>query len=225
MGTALSTQTSTTIHGVGSFDPKKMSDQDIKLHCAQSFADDPTRMAACVDGIVNMRGQEACKTVNGITTCTKIVATEIASMAPTRGAQDLAKTPVETECRNMFPNDPTAFKPCVAAMYNCKESFPNADAATFKQCFQGEMLKLKGSTQATAQEAVKGATIGGVGVATVQEAVKGSTISGTIGGVGVASGYCSEGSLCGTPMYGRPLWVWILILLVIFLALQGLKGR
>jgi hypothetical protein len=76
--------------------------------------------------------------------------------------------------------------------------FPK-DPTAFKPCFEKSMMKFKN------EEGVKGA---------------GDVIMGNI-----ASVYCAEGSVCGTPMYGRPLWVWILALLVIILALQGLQGR
>jgi hypothetical protein len=36
-------------------------------------------------------------------------------------------------------------------------------------------------------------------------------------------GYCAEGSVCGAPVLGRPLWVWLLALFVILIAVYGLK--
>jgi len=41
--------------------------------------------------------------------------------------------------------------------------------------------------------------------------------------VKTAEGYCSEGSVCGAPILGRPLWVWLLALFVILIAVYGLK--
>ena len=38
-----------------------------------------------------------------------------------------------------------------------------------------------------------------------------------------AEGYCAEGSMCGAPVLGRPLWVWLLAIFVILIAIYGLK--
>jgi len=248
MGAEFSTPRSTVVGAIG-FDPKTMKDQDIKLHCATQFGGDPVQTAACIDGIVKMRGQEKCETYQGITKCTKIVSSEFEgdftpSFAP--GMADSAgdaKTRIVNECKRMFPGDPTALKPCVASMYDCKNMFPN-DPTAMKPCFEKSMMKFK--NEVGVKEGVKSmgmyGTIGGVGTETAfKEGVKGMGMYGTIGGVGtetafkegvisakigkVAEGYCAEGSVCGTPMYGRPLWVWILALLVILLALQGLQDR
>lgn len=215
MGGSQSKQTigssTATVAAIG-FDPKKMKDQDIKVHCATQFGGDPVQTAACIDGIVKMRGQESCKTVDGVTTCTKITSSEF-----TPGMKEGVKGATQAqpayevglkeggggdaivdECKRMFPGDPTALKPCVASMNECKSMFTK-DPTAFKPCFQKSMMKFKN------EEGVKGA---------------GDVLMGNI-----ASGYCAEGSVCGTPMYGRPLWIWILALLVIILALQGLQGR
>jgi hypothetical protein len=173
MGGGFSTPSSTVVGAIG-FDPKTMKDQDIKLHCATQFGGDPVQTAACIDGIVKMRGQESCKTVEGVTTCTKIVSSEF-----TPGMKEGEKM-IDQECR--------------------------ASASGGKEC-RGKT----GEWVAVNQE-VKGA----MDVLT-------ESVGAKIGKV--ASGYCAEGSVCGTPMYGRPLWVWILALLVILLALQGLQDR
>lgn len=43
------------------------------------------------------------------------------------------------------------------------------------------------------------------------------------GAVKTAEGYCAEGSMCGAPVLGRPLWVWLLAIFVILIAIYGLK--
>jgi hypothetical protein len=43
------------------------------------------------------------------------------------------------------------------------------------------------------------------------------------GAVNTVEGYCAEGSMCGAPVLGRPLWVWLLALFVILIAIYGLK--
>lgn len=37
------------------------------------------------------------------------------------------------------------------------------------------------------------------------------------------SGFCEEGSVCATPVYGRPVWFWILLVIVILLASAAFK--
>jgi hypothetical protein len=37
----------------------------------------------------------------------------------------------------------------------------------------------------------------------------------------IRQGYCPEGSVCGAPVYGRPLWIWVLAVFVILLALKA----
>ena len=182
MGVTQSTPVGVAVKGAIGFDPMTMTDKDIKIHCATQFGDDPVQTAACIDGVVKMRGQESCKTVNGITTCTKILATEIQS-GITPGMPE-GKKMLDEECR--------------------------ASATGGKEC-RGKTGEWVAVNQETREE-VKGA------MDVLTESV-GSKIG------KVASGYCAEGSVCGTPMYGRPLWVWILALLVILLALQGLQGR
>ena len=93
-----------------------------------------------------------------------------------------------------------------------KEGLKPGTEMTFKE-------GLKPGTEMTFKEGVK--SDGGQ----VFTESAGKKMSGTIGGQFAAEGYCAEGSVCGTPMYGRPLGVWILALLVIILALQGLQGR
>jgi len=224
------------------FDPKKMKDQDIKLHCATKFGGDPVQTAACIDGIVKMRGQESCKTVQGVTTCTKIVSSEFKGGFTPGFKEESSGDPIVNECKRMFPNDPTALKPCVASMYDCKNMFPN-DPTAMKPCFEKSMMKFK-KAGGVLVESVGGQIIGGTSGGSVTKTLGGTSeqmMYGTIGGMGtetafkegvisgkignVASGYCAEGSVCGTPIYGRPLWVWILALLVILLALQGLQDR
>lgn len=203
----MSSPGSTVVEAIG-FNPMKMKDQDIKLHCATKFGGDPVQTAACIDGIVKMRGQESCKTVDGATTCTKIVSSEFQGgftpgFAPgmSEDAGD-AKTRAITECKRMYP----------------------ADTMAAEQCFQKMMTQMN----------VK--KVDQVGIETdmkemvVQEKTADKLIGGFTESVGakigkVAEGYCAEGSVCGAPMYGRPLWIWILALLVILLALQGLKHR
>lgn len=220
MGGSHSTQTIgssvATVASIG-FDPEKMKDQDIKVHCATQFGGDPVQTAACIDGIVKMRGQESCKTVEGVTTCTKITSSEftpgmkegVKGATQAQPAYEVgmkeggAGDPIVDECKRMFPGDPTALEPCVASMYDCKKTV--TDPSYLKPCFEKSMMKFKNEV------GVKGGD------------VFTESIGAKIGKV--ASGYCAEGSVCGTPMYGRPLWIWILALLVIILALQGLQGR
>lgn len=38
-----------------------------------------------------------------------------------------------------------------------------------------------------------------------------------------AEGFCPEGAMCSAPVYGRPVWVWILMLVVLVLAMYGLQ--
>jgi hypothetical protein len=45
----------------------------------------------------------------------------------------------------------------------------------------------------------------------------------TEGALKTVEGYCAEGSMCGAPVLGRPLWVWLLALFVILIAIYGLK--
>lgn len=207
MGVAQSRDSGTIVKAAIGFDPKKMDDKEIKLHCATKFGGDPVQTAACIDGIVKMRGQESCKTVDGVTQCTKIVSAEFnggftPGFAP--GLRDEAgdpKTRIVNECTRMYPNDPTAVE----------------------QCFQKLMAQMNVKKVGIVEKA---------GVST-----EGKMMFGTLGGgevftesigakIGkVAEGYCAEGSVCGTPMYGHPLWVWVLALVVILLALQGLKDR
>lgn len=231
MGITQSTQGNQgVIMGSIGFDPKKMKDQDIKLHCATKFGGDPVQTAACIDGIVKMRGQESCKTVQGVTTCTKIVSSEFTEVAFTPGMKESAADPIVDECKRMFPDDPTALKPCVASMYDCKEAFPN-DPTAMKPCFEKSMMKFKNASGVLV-ESVGGQIIGGTSGGSVTKTLGGTSggdvLMGSITktlGVKTAEGYCAEGSVCGTPIYGRPLWIWILALLVILLALQGLQGR
>ena len=35
-------------------------------------------------------------------------------------------------------------------------------------------------------------------------------------------GYCAEGTICGSPVYGRPLWIWVLAVFVILLGLKAI---
>jgi hypothetical protein len=37
------------------------------------------------------------------------------------------------------------------------------------------------------------------------------------------SGFCEEGSVCATPVYGRPAWFWVLLVIVILLASAAFK--
>jgi len=37
-----------------------------------------------------------------------------------------------------------------------------------------------------------------------------------------ADGYCTEGTICGSPVYGRPLWIWFLAVFVILLGLKAI---
>jgi hypothetical protein len=37
-----------------------------------------------------------------------------------------------------------------------------------------------------------------------------------------ADGYCTEGTICGSPVYGRPLWIWVLAVFVILLGLKAI---
>lgn len=179
MGVAHSTPGGYTLMGALGFDPMKMTDHDIKVHCATQFGDDPVQAAACIDGLVKTRGQESCKTVNGITSCTKILATEIHELAP-----------------------PPGFAP--GMQEECRTSASGGRECRGKT---GEWVTVNQERR----EEVKGSD------------VLSESVGAKIGKM--ASGYCAEGSVCGTPMYGRPLWVWILALLVILLALQGIQRR
>jgi hypothetical protein len=53
---------------------------------------------------------------------------------------------------------------------------------------------------------------GKIGVA-AQEAILGANKT---------AGYCAEGTICGAPVYDRPLWVWVLAVFVILLALKAI---
>ena len=162
--------------GAIGFDPMKMADKDIRVHCATKFGGDPVQTAACIDGIVKMRGQEKCETYEGITKCTKIQSSEFEGGFTPGSRKD--------EVIQRF-----GFSKAV------KEGLKPGTEMTFK-----EGVKSDGGQVFTES-------------------------AGTIGGQFAAEGYCAEGSVCGTPMYGRPLGVWILALLVIILALQGLQER
>jgi len=186
--------------GAIGFDPMKMADKDIRVHCATKFGGDPVQTAACIDGIVKMRGQEKCETYEGITKCTKIQSSEFEGGFTPGSRKD--------EVIQRF-----GFSKAV------KEGLKPGTEMTFKE-------GLKPGTEMTFKEGLKPGT-----EMTFKEGVKSdggqvfTESAGTIGGQFAAEGYCAEGSVCGTPMYGRPLGVWILALLVIILALQGLQER
>ena len=52
----------------------KMSDDDIKAYCKKVTKDDPFQVLNCIKKSVALRSQETCETVDGVTKCTKVVA-------------------------------------------------------------------------------------------------------------------------------------------------------
>ena len=54
-----------------------MSDDDIKAYCKKVTKDDPFQVLNCIKKSVALRSQETCETVDGVTKCTKVVASEL----------------------------------------------------------------------------------------------------------------------------------------------------
>jgi len=160
--------------------------------CAH-LGSDPIQYAACIDAQKKMAK-----------TATKEVAI---GLEVTKAPSDVAVNQDAVDW--LKANGSTASKDQLIKM--CTTAYPQA----VDKCLEEMARKRMDPTEIVGQKVVGDVMIGGsfVDKSAAQDAAKDA--------IKTVQGFCSEGSACAAPVYGRPAWTWILAATVILLAAWG----